>query len=304
MPNWSFEQYDTCPNTTSQINFATNWFQPNLCCGPGGSTDYYNQCAPSIASVPTNWIGFQSAKTGVAYAGLCPYYSVLAPDRNREYLETQLDSALVQGQKYCVEFYVSLAEKALIAVDAIGAHFSAGSITNNNISFPYLPFSPQINTTGNIISDTINWVKISGQFIAAGGERFMTIGNFNTGANTNVILTDSLNGFAYYYIDDVSVYECNTIITPEADFFIPNAFSPNGDGANDVFTVRGDLTELNCVIFNRWGEKVAELAKPKEVWDGTINGQKCSTGVYFYYLIAKGKDGKEITEKGNLTLLR
>ena len=64
------------------------------------------------------------------------------------------------------------------------------------------------------------------------------------------------------------------------------------------------LDELHCEIFNRWGQQVAELDLPNQGWDGTINGQAASTGVYFYYLTAKDRNGKEITAKGNITLLR
>jgi hypothetical protein len=74
VPNYSFEQQDTCPFGTNQIYFAVPWFQPNIIGGntvAGSSTDYYNVCAStsSMVSVPSNITGFQFAKTGVAYAG-------------------------------------------------------------------------------------------------------------------------------------------------------------------------------------------------------------------------------------------
>lgn len=134
---------------------------------------------------------------------------------------------------------------------------------------------------------------ISGQFIASGNEKNFTIGDFG--------IVDNYN---YYFIDDVFVYECDSTPQPELPFYIPNAFSPNADGENDLFFVQGNIDELHCFIYNRWGEQVAQIDLPKQGWDGRVNGLECNTGVYFYYLTAKDKKGKEITKKGNVTLLR
>ena len=303
VPNPSFETFSSCPNSISQLDTAIPWFNPTA-----NSPDYFNQCwitGANSADVPLNFWGYESPKTGVAYAGFGAFASSISPD-SREYLEVKLLDSLIISKKYCIDFYVSLAGTSIYSIDAIGIYFSKNKITSSTVF--NLGFTPQVrNPIGNFLTDTVNWMLISGQYTASGGEQYITIGNFYDDANTGVDTTypGNISYISYYYIDDISVSVCDNIIPPaETDFFIPNAFSPNGDGANDVFTVRGDLTELNCTIFNRWGEKVAELTKPKEVWDGTINGQAASTGVYFYYLTAKEKDGKEITEKGNLTLLR
>lgn len=82
---------------------------------------------------------------------------------------------------------------------------------------------------------------------------------------------------------------------------VPNVFTPNGDGKNDVFEfIFENITELNCVIFNRWGKQVAEITAPDKSWDGK-NG---SDGTYFYVLKAKGMDGVDYNLKGTVTLIR
>jgi gliding motility-associated-like protein len=82
---------------------------------------------------------------------------------------------------------------------------------------------------------------------------------------------------------------------------VPNVFTPNGDGKNDVFEfIFENLTELNCVIFNRWGKQVAEITAPDKSWDGK-NG---SDGTYFYILKAKGLDDVDYNLKGTITLIR
>ena len=98
------------------------------------------------------------------------------------------------------------------ATDAVGACFSLDTVKNDTGCF--LPLSPQIeNTQGNFLVDKSGWIKISGSYIAQGGERFLTIGNFKDYANTDIVAvsggsadvnqTDWSGG--YYYLDDICV---------------------------------------------------------------------------------------------------
>jgi gliding motility-associated-like protein len=220
VPNGSFEIYDTCPYGSSRIHFAIPWFQPNVISGNvySGSTDYFNTCYNDsiilAVGVPKNFMGYQYARTGNAYAGINTFSPPPPNDKNREYLEVRLLAPLDNGKKYCAEFYVSLAEKPKYAVDAIGMYFSEDSIIYSDNDWSVLPFVPQVqNTSGNVITDTINWVKIKGDFIASGGEQFITIGNFKTNAATTINTTGLYDEAAYYYIDDVSVYCCDAYTT-------------------------------------------------------------------------------------------
>jgi len=89
------------------------------------------------------------------------------------------------------------------------------------------------------------------------------------------------------------------------DFFIPNVFSPNNDGLNDVINVHGRcIMTFNLQIFNRWGEKVFETSSLSESWDGTFRGQKLDTGVFVYKADGVSIDGQSFNLKGNITLLR
>jgi len=92
----------------------------------------------------------------------------------------------------------------------------------------------------------------------------------------------------------------------ESSILIPNVFTPNKDGSNDVFTVSGtNLSEVNCVIFNRWGQKLYEWDRVKGSWDGrTQAGEECPDGTYFYIVKAKGNDGSEYFKKGGFSLIR
>ncbi|MBK8615450.1 MAG: gliding motility-associated C-terminal domain-containing protein [Flavobacteriales bacterium] len=93
------------------------------------------------------------------------------------------------------------------------------------------------------------------------------------------------------------------------DFVVPNVFTPNGDGNNDLFTV-GTHTEqqpsivlgacANMFVFNRWGQKVFESVGGNLAWDGrTVAGEACIDGTYFYVL-----NVKEMEFKGTVYLTR
>lgn len=92
------------------------------------------------------------------------------------------------------------------------------------------------------------------------------------------------------------------LINTSHPFSIPNVFTPNGDGINDVFFITSSgLTDFNLFIVNRWGELVFETNDPNQAWDGTINGNKCSDGVYFYSLKAK-QNTTDVVKHGHITI--
>jgi len=90
------------------------------------------------------------------------------------------------------------------------------------------------------------------------------------------------------------------------DVFMPTAFSPNGDGKNDIYHVP-DLAGFHLVsftIFNRYGVKVFKTSNATVGWDGTIKGEPQETGEYVYYLEMKTPSGKKINKKGSILLLK
>lgn len=94
-------------------------------------------------------------------------------------------------------------------------------------------------------------------------------------------------------------------ISFEALIGVPNAFSPNGDGINDVIRVEGKgIIELEFRIFNRWGEKVFETNDRTVGWDGYYKGVLQEMEAYTYSVQAKFIDGTSKALKGNITLLR
>ena len=107
--------------------------------------------------------------------------------------------------------------------------------------------------------------------------------------------------------DDVAI-----IVNKERNVFIPNAFTPNGDGVNDILHVFGDPSVSNINIFtiyDRWGEALftVENAMPNDPtfgWDGQFKGKEMNSAVFVYYAEVSFIDGEEKVLKGSVTLLR
>ena len=215
--NPSFEDTIACPTTTAIPMQCEYWYTANI-----GSPDYFSE-QPDIfcgtSPVPLSNAGYQYARTGIAYVGLGTFVSSIFPNgiNRREYIGGELSDTLKQGHEYCVSFYISVAEELKYVTDGIGLYLSIDSAVDYTIN-TNLPFVPQIsNPSGNIIYDTLNWVQISGTYIANGGEKYFTIGNFKDDANT---LIDSINNnvpqsryVSYLFIDDVSVIDCTVGIS-------------------------------------------------------------------------------------------
>ncbi len=92
-------------------------------------------------------------------------------------------------------------------------------------------------------------------------------------------------------------------VIPPLSVFIPNAFTPNGDGINDTFGVKGEgIKKFTMRIFDRWGEVIFESHSPKQQWDGTYEGKPAQSDVYVYQFTAAGE--KAETKSGSVTLVR
>jgi len=96
-----------------------------------------------------------------------------------------------------------------------------------------------------------------------------------------------------------------TITTESCNIFIPNAFSPNGDGGNDKFLVRGGgINNILIKVYDRWGNKVFVTKNINDSWDGTNKGKLLNAGVYVYYVTGSFNNGEAIDLKGNVSLVK
>ncbi|HBX51120.1 MAG TPA: hypothetical protein DEH02_08655 [Bacteroidales bacterium] len=198
VPNPSFEEYTTCPVFINDFGKLINWNNPS-----NGSPNYFNICSNGNVGVPNNNFGYQNPFSGNGYIGLCLHTESI--ENYREYAQIELSEPLVANIKYYVSYYVSLADSFNSATSEICALLTDNSFyfdTNINLNF-----NPQI-TNSVVITDKINWMKISSSYLANGGEKFLTIGNFKNDSNTQIVIIGTTIGAyfgTYYFLDDVYV---------------------------------------------------------------------------------------------------
>ncbi len=148
-----------------------------------------------------------------------------------------------------------------------------------------------INATG---TGTLTWIDGEGVFCAVC-------------PNTKIAATHS----GCYVVETVNQFGCKAKdemcveITNNSGVFIPNTFTPNGDGLNDVFLVFGySITDVTMEIFDRWGEKLFSSNDQKTGWNGTHKGLTCKNDVYVYKISYKGLDGKKQLKTGHVTIAK
>lgn len=99
--------------------------------------------------------------------------------------------------------------------------------------------------------------------------------------------------------------ETYTVNVGASELRIPNAFTPNGDGINDIWKVAyRSISEFRCTIFDRYGNELYKFTDPAEGWDGTYKGKIVKPGVYFYVIEAVGADGKKYKKGGDINIIK
>ncbi|RYE38073.1 MAG: gliding motility-associated C-terminal domain-containing protein, partial [Sphingobacteriales bacterium] len=99
----------------------------------------------------------------------------------------------------------------------------------------------------------------------------------------------------------VDFKECPCIV------LVPNAFTPNGDGTNDVLNLGircPNITGYKFVVYNRYSQKAFESSNPEQSWDGFMNGRPADVGTYFYHLKYKDQYNNTVQRKGDILLLK
>ena len=234
--NGSFESIDKTVKKLGSIQSAVGWTHPT-----GAKSDLFvpSKKVPDV-DPQTNPYGMEVAQDGENFAGIIVYsHNNKLP---RTYITTKLSTPMKKGMKYCVKFYVSLGEYSKYASNNIAANFNKkefGTTEKNSI----IDESHIRHWENKTFNATFSWERVCGTYTADGGEKFVTIGNFETNETTNterVKKDPSLKGTqaiaAYYYIDNISVQllgtneqcECgvdegvdfgSTVIFSKSDFF-------------------------------------------------------------------------------------
>lgn len=236
--NHSFENAWSCPEDYNgyAVKFPfPDWINPN-----NGTPDLMHSCSALRAGVPENFAGYMYPYDGGAYAGIIlremfddslrVYKGV-----SREYLQTKLTEPLKKNTLYCVKFYYVNAKKSMYSVDALGITLTVEQIKAKNAD--RILQRPQItNRPGHIMDNMDEWTEFCGYYRARGGEHYLTIGNFWDNSTTQYVTnkneySDSAFFYAYYLIDNVSVFE----IESEFECGCLNDLAWSSDWKSDTF---------------------------------------------------------------------
>jgi trimeric autotransporter adhesin len=121
-----------------------------------------------------------------------------------------------------------------------------------------------------------------------------------TPRNTNCYIAESINEFGCKVTDEVCID-----IRLDNGLFVPNTFTPNEDGLNDVFLASGySISDFKMSIFDRWGENLFNSNDIAKGWNGTYKGKLCEAVTYVYKIFYKGVDNKKYEKIGHVTLIR
>jgi hypothetical protein len=285
VPNPSFEEYYHIPDGTSQIYECKNWFSAT---GGGASPDYYSRLSIyNGISIPQNIWGYEDAKDGDFYIGIFTFQRIAL--YATEYVECKLTQPLL-SKRYCVEFYISPADSASVyALNNIGLYFSPDSIYVDTLR-RLTEFTPQFVNTNNPLTNRNGWTKVSGSFVAQGGEQYLTIGNFNLSEDDDTIrITGYSEGWgpsssAYIYIDSVSVTLCDAVGVEETISIKPSIY-PNP--ASNFVSISLPLNHINSrlSIYNLTGQLVAQ----KPITSTQIPIAELGNGMYIFVITADDK---------------
>ena len=321
--NGSFEVLSTLPNTTGQWSLASGWVSTG---SAENTPDVFHIEGAGGGDLPETPVALVSPYQGMAIAGFTA--CGMPGTERREYITGSFSSPLQPGVEYQMTFHMTNGDRtpfsqAGLGISGLGMHFSMGPLQQMG-SAP-LNETPHFELTPVFYSR--DWEVIAFTFVAQSAWTYFTWGAFGADESHSIELSDGTNpSMAYYFVDAFSVVPAAEGIASDEDvergpiskpttinlaeepsWFVPNAFTPNGDGENDVFVpVWNNVEVKRFEVFSRWGERVYEqTAGSADGWNGkTTKGQDAVPGTYIWQVDLVDIDGKTISKSGAITLIR
>jgi OOP family OmpA-OmpF porin len=208
VPNPGFENFIVCPGSYSQASHefrVPDWTSANL-----GTPDYFNACSRGEADVPNNWAGTSDAYEGLGFVGI--FLIVNNGYQYQEYLQSKLLEPLLKDSTYHLEFHYKLSSYSRFSVNRIGLLLTDSMIISKADKYLNLKPTLDICKDSALTTETGLWEKASMTYKARGSERYVTIGNFYSNAQTKQYKikfrpmgNEMLEIGSYYYVDAVKI---------------------------------------------------------------------------------------------------
>lgn len=206
VPNGSFEEFEDGLRRKEQFELAKGWDNPT-----GAKSELYARDVRSrYIAIPDNMYGSAEPADGDGYAGLITY--AYRGKLTRSYIQAQLKRPLEERGLYCVKFKASLAERSRYASNNLSASLDK-SAPSSKSAVNLSASSPIYSDYNDLVDDRDGWWEFCTLYRAAGKEKYITIGNFETDDRTKTLKMDLPEKYeedgqiaaAYYFIDDVKV---------------------------------------------------------------------------------------------------
>ena len=295
--NYSFEDYYECPYTTGNYNIKLkNWFNFSQ----NSTSDYLNTCAFNFTGGIPNYLGYQLPKSGNGYLRMQlsarnSQFGFLFWNGNnfiygRENILGCFNNYLNKGSYY-IEIKVNLAR---ISNEIMATNAFDMLLLTDTIYRPYDGAPPHIdlqqvinlNPSGKIIYDTLNWVKLSTCFEATGGERFFAIGTFRDTLDIQYDAFDHPNEeflSASYYFEDVRIFPCENCCSDGNAFpdFVVVSSNPGTATNPTVFNINLSVAaSASLELYDSAGRRVANYTTQAAM--SAFPAPSLASGVYHY----------------------
>ena len=331
--NPGFESLSGFPNAYGQHHFVDGWSNA----GSSSSTpDFYHIHGIGDVDLPNTLGSEVEPFEGNAVMGFIA--CGIESSNKREYISNQFDAPLNVGKDYLISFRVcngNITDNSYMGfgVDHLGIALSTSLLAQSGDE-PII--EPTVFEIDSVFFDR-DWVQFSFIFTADQAYEHLTMGVFRMDNELEFISYEEGAQLTYYFVDDFFMTELPEDYDPTiADhskgdssntnedividipveeeiepFFIPNAFTPNNDGDNDIFIpiskFPGELNDYTFAVYSRWGEQLFHTTNMSEGWDGKFKGDVLDGDVYVWNITYNEFKGEQkFTRKfsGSVNLIR
>ena len=308
-------------DTSSSLSTGSVWVWYEDACGTGDIIDTTYNSTNGITVSPSTTTNYYVRAEG----GMCPPSNCIGVTVDVYTLSTHLD----KFETLCGEATPSF---NLSGGDPSGGEYSGTGVANNvfypNVAGTGIHTITYTHTIGSCIATDTETITISSSPIviqssveqetcSEGGLMIHAHPMFGSGyydflwsdgslenpltyaeaGNYNVLISDAND--CYSLLDGIAVDSALTCIE------MTNTFTPNNDGVNDTWNLDfSNFSEVNLVIFNKWGSEIASFTDLVFSWDGTYNGNDLPAGTYYYIIQLTESTGSLINQSGPITIIR